>query len=168
MQLSTLSGSIITVSPIDHGLHGYSPRKILRASQTFSARSQKLNNILDPLSAIIVDRSWSENQKTIGEVHKHVCGHSNYSDMKLFLQRNRIWRDHSGDYLKRKVEYCKHCLLVQTPEGIRKVSLSSISQSFSDAVCIDHMYLDKCTICHNMYSATRYSAGSVAESSNMT
>lgn len=112
-------------------------------------------------------RSWAELRKIVDKVHKHVCGHSTYSDIKILLQRNNLWNDEVMKYLARTIESCSSCHNTALPKPTRKVSLSTMSREFNDTVCVDHLHIDDMRILHIMDSATRYSAGAVVQTTNM-
>eukprot|EP00178_Gracilaria_changii_P015990 TRINITY_DN4502_c0_g1_i1.p1 TRINITY_DN4502_c0_g1~~TRINITY_DN4502_c0_g1_i1.p1 ORF type:complete len:217 (+),score=18.60 TRINITY_DN4502_c0_g1_i1:155-805(+) len=112
-------------------------------------------------------RPWSELKKIVDKVHKHVCGHAVYSDIKILLQRNGLWNEGVNKYLALVLENCTHCSTTSLPKSARKVSLSSISRSFNDVVCIDHLFLDDICVFHVMDTSSRYSAGCPVEGTSM-
>lgn len=34
---------------------------------------------------------WSDIKSIVDKLHKFACGHSNYSDIRTFLDRNQLW-----------------------------------------------------------------------------
>lgn len=36
-------------------------------------------------------RPWKELKSIVDRVHRYVCGHSSYTDMKILMERNGIW-----------------------------------------------------------------------------
>lgn len=45
------------------------------------------------------ERPWNEKKAIIDKVHRHICGHSNYTDMKIFLERNGFWDESVPQYV---------------------------------------------------------------------
>lgn len=43
----------------------------------------------------------------VEKVHQHVCGHSNYTDMRVLLERNNFWNDQVEKYLSQVLEAIK-------------------------------------------------------------
>ena len=111
---------------------------------------------------------WSEIKKIVDKVHQHICGHSQYSDIKILLQRNNLWNEEVNRYLSTIMEKCTSCKTTSVPQPSRKVSLSSLSRQFNDLVCIDHLHLENNRVFHVMDSHTRYSSGMVVQSLTMT
>lgn len=112
--------------------------------------------------------SWPNLQNIVDRVHTHVCGHASLTDLKLLLQLNNIWNDSVADYLSTVLEKCPHCHAASLPLPARKVSLSSLSRTFNDVVCVDHLFLDDNRVFHIMDATTRYSAGSCVSTANMS
>lgn len=167
LRITSNSALPVTVSIVDHKNHIYFPKQTLCPTKILSSHSREITNIMKSLSARSANLKWPEKQKIIDKVHKHVCGHSTYADMKIVLQKNKLWDEQCGRYLKTKTESCEHCILFRPPEGSRKVSLGSLSRNFNDITCIDHLFLDQLAVCHSMDSVTRYSAGAVVDWPNM-
>lgn len=88
----------------------------------------------------------------------HVCGHSDYNDMKTLLIRNKLWSDEEPDYLKQTIAACRGRHSTALPQPSRNVSPKSLNQTFNDVLCIDHTYLGDQCIVHIMYSKTYFSA----------
>ena len=78
-----------------------------------------------------------------------------------------MWSPEAEKYLSRFISSCTDCAKTHEPKQTRKVSLSSINQSFNKVVCIDHFHLGILCICHIMDATTRYSAGAVLNDTGM-
>lgn len=103
----------------------------------------------------------------IDQIHLQVCGHSTFSDMKTLLHRNGLWDNDTEKYSCDILETCTSCKLTALPKKTRKVSLSSMSRSFNQQVCIDHFYLGENIVFHVMNASTRYSSGCIATDASM-
>lgn len=79
-------------------------------------------------------RPWSEIKKIVDKVHKHVCGHSTYPDIKILLDRNNLWNTETNKYLSSVLEKCSSCATTAQPKGTRKVSLKMLSRDFNAVV----------------------------------
>ena len=112
-------------------------------------------------------RPWKEIRQVVDKVHKHVCGHSNYTDIKILLQRNSLWSNEVQKYLSNTLEHCPKCVATSEPLTTRKVSLSSLNREFNSVVCIDHLHLDDNRVFHIMDASSRYSAGDVVDTTAM-
>ena len=85
---------------------------------------------LSSLACYLADsrpRTWTENMKIVDKVHKNVCGHSNFNDIRTLLERNGLLIDDCDKYLANFLERCTACRAVQKPTGMRTVSLSALS-----------------------------------------
>ena len=158
-----------TISLVDSDMHSYMPYDIfLRCA---NASSEIVGSRLYCATATIGSSrdspSWKDVQKIVDKVHKHVCGHSSFSDIKTLLSRNDLWSDEVGKYLARILEGCARCAKTSEPKEQRKVSLSSMSRSFNKVVCVDHLHLGGSRVLHIMDSSTRYSAGTVVFTTSM-
>jgi len=151
---------------VDHDFHSYLPWKIfcstilksgIRSSKFFCATARIEGKTT----------SWPALKKIVDKVHKHVCGHSNYTDIKLLLDRNDLWNSDVQKYLENILETCSECHATALPAQSRKVSLSSMSRKFNDVVCVDHLFLDEFKVFHAMCAATRYSTGAVVQDTSM-
>lgn len=89
-----------------------------------------LTNLLCGFS-VSTNQSWPALKCVVDNVHRHICGHSNFNDVKLLLQRNRLWSSECSSYLSKVMEQCKHCHLIDAPIGTRVVSLANISRNFN-------------------------------------
>lgn len=101
------------------------------------------------------------------KVHRHVCGHSNFNDVKLLLQRNMLWSQECSSYLSKVMEECKFCHLIDSPLGSRLVSLANMSRGFNEVVCVDHFFPENLDVFYVMDAKTRYSSGCIVSSTNM-
>lgn len=110
---------------------------------------------------------WKAMKKIVDKVHNHVCGHASFSDIKTLLERNNLFTDECAKYLTTVLDQCNSCIRTSEPKPARKVSLSSISRTFNDTVCVDHLFLDSMPVFHIMDSTSRYSVGAVVESTGM-
>lgn len=118
-------------------------------------------------SNVLTKRSWPDIKAIIDRFHLHVCGHSDYSDMKTLLARNDLWNDNAQDYLKQIMSICRGCRSMTLPQPSRKVSLRSLDRTFNQVICIDHMYLgDQCTV-HVMDTKTRFSTGVICNDTSL-
>ena len=144
-------------------MHSYVPRESFRPAPRSSFTS-----VLSALHGVSIDEcSWQTIKKTVDKVHKHVCGHAPYSDIKLLLVRNSFWNEHVQRYLTDVIENCTACRKTALPKGTRKVSLSSMSRSFNQVVCVDHFYLNGLCLFHAMDSVTRYSGCSIVPDTSL-
>ena len=153
------------ISLIDHDMHSYIPRKTFTPLEN---RSSSFCGVMTAMQATpIADCSWKMVKHTVDKVHKHVCGHAPYSDIKLLLYRNNFWNDSVERYLNDLVEKCSGCRRTSLPEGTRKFSLSSMSRYFN-VVCVDHFFLHGLCMFHAMDSVTRYSACSIVPDTKLS
>lgn len=128
---------------------------------TFAPKAKRLS-VMSCLHGNICDiYSWNETKSIIDKVLRHVCGHANYTDMRLLLKRNNMCSDVVFDYVGNIIESCNACRSTALPQPSRKVSISSLSRNFNDVVCLDHFYLESLCILNCMDMATRYYSASV-------
>lgn len=106
-------------------------------------------------------RDWPSTRRVIDKVHRHVCGHASFSDIRTLLQRNGMWSLNAQKYLASVVRDCADCVASSTPPPNRRVSLKSLDRAFNSVLCIDHFHLQDNLMFHMMDSATRYSAAHV-------
>jgi len=154
-----------TITLKDHDLHCFVPFEYFCQNKV-----SNFHAVLFCATATIAakeTRPWKELKAIVDKVHRHVCGHSNYSDIKVLLERNGIWDDAVMKYLSQILEKCESCSTTALPKKSPKVSLSSMTRGFNEVVCVDHMYLEDHCVFHMMDSVTRYSSGSVVESTGM-
>lgn len=83
---------------------------------------------------------WDSLRKLLDKVHTHVCGHASYNDIRLLLQRNRIWNPQVESYIRKAIEQCNACRSTSLPKPTRKVSLADIDSALNERVCIDHLF----------------------------
>lgn len=121
------------------------------------AKSAHAHCTLSPSASSI--RSWSDVRVIFGRVHKRVCGHSQFDDMKILLNRNHLWSSEADDYLQKSVANFRVSCSTSLPQPSRKVSLSNVNQSFNEMICLDHMYLGEHYVLHGMNAKIRLSAG---------
>ena len=140
-------------------LHSFLPSSKFRAGEKLSALVCLLANS-KPLT-------WTDTVKIVDKVHKHVCGHSNFNDIRTLLERNGLWSDGCDKYLASVLESCSACRAVQMPVGMRTVSLSALSANFNQLVNIDHFFLNDITVCHVMDATSRYSVGQIVDSTSI-
>lgn len=154
----------------DVGFHSYLPyERFVPSSIDFSKHvSSQLYCATAQIHENITHRPWNEKRKVIEKVHRHVCGHSKYHDMKLLLERNKIWNAEVKKYPSQVLDSCPDCLTTSQAQSTRKVSLSSLSRNFNDVLCVDHYHLDGNRIFHIMDSVARYSVGDVVQEMNMS
>lgn len=103
----------------------------------------------------------------VDKVHTHVCGRSNYQDIKLLLERKSMWNSDVKKYLATMLESCASCIAVKQPKSERSVSLSAMPRDFNQVVCIDHLFLDMFIVFHIMDSGSRYSVGTTVADTKM-
>eukprot|EP00171_Calliarthron_tuberculosum_P022021 IDg22021t1 len=161
----SITGSI---SLIENDFHSYLPYKIFIA---------QFNGTRNPNTAMFCATAkfkqskntelWSTKKKVIDKVHRHVCGHSSFNDIKILLERNGMWCSSVQKYLCSVLETCSYCKTTSEPKPSRKVSLSSMSRTFNKVVCIDHLFLRENRVFHAMDSTTRYSAGTDVQDMSM-
>lgn len=155
-----------TISLNNHDLNCYIPYEIFcngvgkgKDAVMFYATSQ--------LDTAVEVRPWKQIKSIIGKVHRHVCGHSDYTEIKVLLQRNNVRDIQAEKYLHEVLETCASFRTTSLPNPAQKVTLSSLSREFDSVVCVDHMFLEYSCAFHTMDSKTRYSVGAIVESSNM-
>lgn len=147
---------------IDDDLHSYIPYHIFHPDNIHNnAHSPRNFCATTVLSNTPTKLTWSEKKKIVDKVHRHICGHSTFKDIKILLGRNQLWDDDVKKYLISILVTCPHCKKTSEPTQSRKVSLSSMSRESNNTICIDHFFLEDFKIFHVMDSSTRYSAGMV-------
>lgn len=125
------------------------------------------DNVLQASYVNTPSMNWSQIRRIVDRVHKHVCGHATYSDIRTLLDRNKLWTGQTQKYLSELLSECHHCKAASTPPPNRRVSLSSLNYEFNEVVYLDHFFLDSVTVLHCMDASTRFSAGAVVESTSM-
>jgi len=165
LELPNNSGSI---SLRNYDLHCYVPYEIFCSQSSFERGNMATMFCaaakLDTFEDI---RPWKDVKSIVDKVHKHVCGHSNYSDMRILLERNNLWNKEVEKYLPLVLERCSNCHTTALPKNSRKVSLSSMSREFNNVVSVDHMFLGENCVFHIMDTKSRYSVGAIVESTTM-
>lgn len=117
--------------------------------------------------ATLDQKPWAWAKSIIDKVHKHVCGHANFTDFQLLLKRNDLWNEAVASYVQKLVEGCTACPFTAPPQPSRKVSISSMSTQFNQVVCVDHFYLDEIRLMHCMDLVSRFSAIQVVDSETL-
>lgn len=111
----------------------------------------------------LVNSKWKDVKSVIDKVHKHVCGHASHNDLKMLLERNRLWNEAIASYVRNLIEGCSACRATYFLQPNRKVSISSLSNNFNEVVCIDHLFLEDNCLLHCMDLVKRYSAALFVE-----
>ena len=125
-------------------------------------------SVLNGLSGRMLDQKpWNEIKSIIDKVHKHVCGHANFTDFQSLLKRNELWNEAVASYVHKLVEECTACRATALPHPNRKVSISSMSKHFNEVVCVDHFYLGEIRLMHCMDLVSRFSTVQVVDSANL-
>lgn len=156
-----VDGNIDYISMVDHYFLSYIPLDCFIASRNSEST-------LSCLSAVTThDMPWKDVKKVIDKVHKHVCGHATLTDYKLLLERNGLWNETIASYIAKTMEECTACRCTSPPMPSRKVSISSLSKSFNEVLCVDHFNLDDVLMAHFMDLISRYSAAYIVSSTNL-
>lgn len=85
-----LPGEEDYISLADFDLHSFIPYENFlsnRAIDSLETWNKIYCAATAQINGQILTRPWSEVKNIIDKVHKHVCGTSTYSDMKILLQR---------------------------------------------------------------------------------
>lgn len=114
----------------------------------FSNEPCNMSALSYPSGILLKDRPWSQIKSIAGKVHKHVCGHANFNDSRLLLERNALWSDDLSDYVSQLIKKCTLCRATAPPQPSRKVATSSLSREFNDVVSVDHFHLDSTRMLH--------------------
>lgn len=82
-----------SISLVDHDLHSFIPYgNFLAKHDTCSLETtKKIYCATAQINGEVMNRPWSELKNIVDKVHKHVCGRSTYSNMKILLQRDNLW-----------------------------------------------------------------------------
>ena len=110
---------------------------------------------------------WNKLNAIVDKVRGNVCGHSNFTDTKVFLEPNGIWREGDGNYLAEVLEKCGTCKGAALAEPPRQLPLSSMCRELNDVVSIAQMFLGESCVAHIMDTKTGYSIGAVVPSTSM-
>lgn len=132
-----------------------------------SSSNMCFDNTLKGLTVSPTYDNWSNIHRVVDKVHKHVCGHFTYSDMKTLPQCTNLWNDQTQNYLSNVISNCPACKASATPPLNRRLSLASLNREFNHVVCMYHMFLNDVTVFHMMDVATRLSVGAVVDSTSM-
>lgn len=162
------SASMDTMSMVTFGDHSYLPVSMFMASDAFDVVGRDNPIVSLSCSVSAASLSWPELKRMIDKIHKHVCGHASYDEIKLLMKRNDLWNGQCSKYLSQQLESCKSCVEVKLPKSARKVSLGSVSREFNDLVCVDHFFPDQLDVFHIMDNKTRYSTGDIVPSLQMS
>lgn len=128
----------------------------------------KIASALSSMNGNLLQRkSWSEIEAIVDKVHKHICGHAIYTDIKLLFDRNGIWNDAVEKYVSDVMSRCSSCRSSAPPQPSRKVSISSLSREFNNTVAVDHFYLENIRVMHCMDTVTRYSAACIVPTASL-
>ena len=58
---------------------------------------------------------WKELKRVVDRIHRHVCGHASFSDIRTLLVRNKLWSPEVQAYLSKTVAECNDCIASSTP-----------------------------------------------------
>ena len=119
------TGNLDRMTLVNHQHHSYVP---FRAVVTKVQNGKSINclagfGISHPENQTL---TWPYIKRIVDRVHKHVCGHAAYSDIRTLLKRNNLWSSAVQHYLDRMVHKCQSCVQSSRPQPTRKVSLSSL------------------------------------------
>ncbi len=145
-----------TITMIDHEFLSYIP-----ISKFVNCKTDRLECMN---GHVVSNRPWSEVKSVIDKVHNHVCGHANFTDFKILLERNNLWDKNVAKYVSNMIENCRACKSAAPTQPPRKVSISSLSKEINEIVCVDHFYLDKICLLHLMDLTTRFSVAQIVKS----
>lgn len=88
------------ISLIDWDGLSYIPLKIF-------AHVYEMESVLTGSNGYFLNRkSWNVVTSIIDKFHKHTCGHSTISDIRLVLQRNELWNAAVDQYVNEIVSNC--------------------------------------------------------------
>eukprot|EP00171_Calliarthron_tuberculosum_P000101 IDg101t1 len=153
----------LTIELADHDMHCFVPLFTFGVC----ANSAEMYCATVSFASKATNRSWPELKSIIDKVHKHVCGHASYNDIRILLERNDLWNEDVRKYLQSSIDLCPCCKVCEKPKAARQVSLYDIDGEFNDRVCMDHMFLDDLIVLHIMDSKTRFSCGSSVKSKSI-
>ena len=147
---------------IEYDMHSYIQLEIF-----YFQAHQDYDQSMNSLCSHSGNLTWTERKNIIEKVHNHVCGHSNYYDIKTLLDRNEVWNEDCSKYLCEKLTTCPSCHDTDLPTQARAISLNNFSRGFNELLFIDHFFPDNLTVFHFMDSVTKCSTGVVISSTNM-
>lgn len=78
-----------------------------------------------------------------------------------------LWNRQEDKYLQSVLEKSISYHTTARPKSTRKVSLSAMTRSFNDVVCVDHMFRDQYSVMNVMDAASRYSVRAVVDDTSM-
>lgn len=106
----------------------YCPTKMTLAS---SSASTSMHNH---------EHKCKETKNIVDRVHHHVCGHADFSDLRLLLQRNDLWLNDVDQYLSEVFAKCRGCKA--TSSSTLQKSLSEITKPYLQPTCVfgSHVY----------------------------
>lgn len=99
-------------------------------------------------------------------MHEHTCGHASYQDIKTILTRINVWDDTTRLYIEQLSNNWPNFIITKPPKGYRPLSLCRMNAFFNDLVHKIHLFLDHNMAFFVMDSATRFTTGCVAQSTN--
>lgn len=107
---------------------------------------------------------WKTRKEIIDEVHRHVCGHSNFNDIKTLPERNTVWNEDCADYLRDLLGTCIACHEITLPMKMRNVSLNNFFRRLNQLCFVDFFQLDSLQLFHCVKSVSLYSLAVVVDS----
>lgn len=126
------------------------------------------NNIKDTLPAvnsnIIAENPWKNIKEIKGKIHEHVCGHANFANFKLLLERNRLLNNGIQQYVTKLLNKCPDCKTTAPEQHSRKFSISSLSKQLNDIVFMEHFFLHETLFISFMDDSTRFVMAAVVDS----
>ena len=85
----------------------------------------------------------------------------------MLIERKDLWIPEVAKYLNRMIDSSEKCSRTYEPKQARKVSLSSLSRSFNDLVCINQSHLGSLRNFYMMCDSTRYSVRAIVPETGM-
>lgn len=90
----------------------------------------QISNVLSYMSGQTVTYiPWAEVKRLVDMVHKHLCGHDSYTDLKTFLKRNEFWSESVGHYVE---NFQKTCAAYKSTSQPQKIGRSLSRRSTLD------------------------------------
>ena len=137
----TQPGKLDSISLINHDHHSYIPFK---AIVTDGHNGKSVNRlacfgVYHPENQAL---TWPYIKLIIDRVHKHVCGHAAYSDIRTLLTRIAMWTQTVQHYLDRVTHSCHNCVQSSRPEPTRKMSLSYLDSVFVESLPLTLYFRD--------------------------
>lgn len=103
LQLPRMKGDKIPM--IDNKFHSYIAYDRFLSDRLSSPSLSCLSASPHATEKRVLD-SWAETRRIVDKVHRHVCGHATFSDMRTLLIRNGLWNESVQHYLATKVSQC--------------------------------------------------------------